>query len=146
MRSILLVPLVSRCLETIDVSIWRMFFYVCCSDCVGVCGKVCCVSAVVENRVFFSFGVLKYVVCLCRGCYGCCVFCLYCNAWSCMCSRMGSVNVSSCRCCMFVSCVHHVAVLNVAFCMTCSLLMLVEVARGDNMEEAYSRASLITSL
>ena len=34
---------------------------------------------------------------------------------------MGSVSVSSCRCCMFVSCVHHVAVLNAAICMTCSL-------------------------
>ena len=31
---------------------------------------------------------------------------------------MGSVSVSSCRCCMFVSCVHPVAVLNAAFCMT----------------------------
>ena len=39
---------------------------------------------------------------------------------------MGSMSVSSCRCCMFVSCVHPVAVLNAAFCMTCSLLMLVE--------------------
>ena len=38
---------------------------------------------------------------------------------------MGSVSVSSCICCMFVSCVHYVAVLNAAFCMTCSLLMLV---------------------
>ena len=37
---------------------------------------------------------------------------------------MGSVSVSSCRCCMFVSCVHPVAVLNAAFCMTCSLLMI----------------------
>ena len=46
------------------------------------------------------------------------------------------VSVSSCRCCMFVSCVHHVAVLNAAFCMTCSLLMLVEDERGDHMEEA----------
>ena len=36
---------------------------------------------------------------------------------------MGSMSVSSCKCCMFVSCVHHVAVLNVAFCMTCSLLL-----------------------
>ena len=43
---------------------------------------------------------------------------------------MGSVSVSSCRCCMFVSCVHPVAVLNAAFCKTCSLLMLVEDARG----------------
>ena len=33
---------------------------------------------------------------------------------------------------------------NAAFCMTCSLLMLVEDARRDHMEEAYSRAGLIT--
>ena len=37
-------------------------FYVCCSDCVGVCGNVCCVVAVVKNSGFFSLGVLKYVV------------------------------------------------------------------------------------
>ena len=37
--SILLLLLVARCLETIDVCIWRVCFYVCCSDCVGVCGK-----------------------------------------------------------------------------------------------------------
>ena len=40
-------------------------FYVCCSDCVGVvgvCGDVCCVAAVVKNIVFYSLGVLKYVV------------------------------------------------------------------------------------
>ena len=49
-------------------------FYVCCSDCVG---NVCCVAAVVKNSCFFSLVVLKYVVCLCRGCDGCCVFCLY---------------------------------------------------------------------
>ena len=58
-------------------------------------------------------------------------FCLYCEAWCCRCSSMGSVSVSSCRCYMFVSCVHPVAVLNAAFCMTCSLVMLVEEARGD---------------
>ena len=52
--------------------------------------------------------------------------CIY--AWSCMCSCMGSVMsclVSSCRWCMLVSCVHPVAVLNSALCMTYSLLMLV---------------------
>ena len=59
---------------------------------------------------------------------------------------MGSMSVSSCRCCMFVSRVHPVAVLNATFCMTCSLLMLVENARGDHMEEAYSRAGLMTAL
>ena len=92
-----------------------------CIDCVGVCGNVCCVAAVVEN--VFCLGVLKYVVCFCSGCVGCCVFCLYCEVWSCRCSCMGSVGVSSCKCCMFVSCVHPVAVLNAAICMTCSLLM-----------------------
>ena len=66
------------------------------------------------------------------------VFFLYCDAWSCRCSCMGNTSVSSCRYYMFVSCVHPVEVLNAAFCMTCSLLMLVEHARGDHMEEAYS--------
>ena len=119
-------------------------FYVGCSDCVVVCGNVCCVAAVVKDSGFFNLGVLKYVVCLCRGCDGYCVFCLYCEAWSCRCSCMGSMSVSSCRCCMFVSCVHPVAVLNATFCMTSSLL--VEDARGDHMEEAYSRAGLMTAL
>ena len=64
----------------------------------------------------------------------------------CRCSCMGSVSVSSYRCCMFVSCVHPVTLLNAAFCMTCSLFMLVEDARGDHMEETYSRAGLMTAL
>ena len=53
---------------------------------------------------------------------------------------------SSYRCCMFVSWVHPVAVFNAAFCMTYSLLMLVEDARGDHTDGAYSRAGLITAL
>ena len=32
------------------------------------------------------------------------------------------------------------------FCMTCSLLMLVEDARSNHMEETYSRSGLITAL
>ena len=59
---------------------------------------------------------------LCIGCDRCCVFCVYCEAWSCRGSCMESVSVSSYRCCMFVSCVHHVAVLNTAFCMTFSFI------------------------
>ena len=59
---------------------------------------------------------------------------------------MGSVSVSSCRHCMFVSCVHPVAVLNAAFCMTCSLLMLLEDEGGDHMEEAYARVGHMTAL
>ena len=37
MRSILLLPLVARCLETIDVCIWRMFMFLPWSV------EVCCV-------------------------------------------------------------------------------------------------------
>ena len=59
---------------------------------------------------------------------------------------MGSMSVSPCRGCMFVSCVHPVAVLNTAFYMTCSLLLLVEDARGDHMEETYSRVGFMTAL
>ena len=39
-----------------------------------------------------------------------------------------------------------VSVLNAAFCMACSLSMLVEDERGDHMEEAYSRPGLMTAL
>ena len=84
-----------------------------------------------------------FVVCLCDGCY---VFCLYCEVWSCRSSCMGSVGISSCRRCMFVSCVHPVSVLNADFYMTYSLLMLVEDAKGDQMEEAYTRAGFMTAL
>ena len=49
-------------------------------------------------------------------------------------------------CVLCASCVHPVAVLNAAFCMICSLLMLVEDAIGDHTEEAYSRVGLITAL
>ena len=31
-----------------------MYVYDCCSDCVGVCGNVCCVAAVVKNSVFLA--------------------------------------------------------------------------------------------
>ena len=50
---------------------------------------VCCVAALLKI-VFLSLGVFKIVVCLCRGCDGCCIFCLYCEVWSCRCSCMGS--------------------------------------------------------
>ena len=45
-----------------------------------------------------------------------------------------------------VSCVHHVAVFNAALGMTCSLLMLVDDVKSGHMEEAYSRAGLMTAL
>ena len=48
MRSILLLSLVARCLETIDVCIWRMFVFM--SVVVTVWG-VCSVAAVIEDSV-----------------------------------------------------------------------------------------------
>ena len=56
------------------------------------------------------------------------------------------MSVCLCRCCMFVSYVHPVVVLTIAFCMTYSLLILVEDARGDHIEESYSTAGLMTPL
>ena len=69
-------PRDNRCMYMAHVS-----FYVCCNGLWGggVCGNVCCVSTVVEDCVFL---VLE-----------CCVFCFYCDAWSCRCSFMGSMNV-----------------------------------------------------
>ena len=58
------------------------------------------------------------------------------RVWECECFVMQMLYV----------CVHPVEVLNAAFCMTCSLLMLVEDARGDHMQEAYCRAGLISAL
>ena len=44
---------------------------------------------------------------------------------------MSCVCVSSCRCCVFVSVVHPVAILSVFFCVICSLLMFVSDASCD---------------
>ena len=56
-------PRDNRCMYMANVC-----FYVCCTDCVGVCGKVGCVAAIVKDSGFLNLGVLKYVVCLYKGC------------------------------------------------------------------------------
>ena len=54
-RSILLLPLVARCLETLDVCIWRMFVFMSVVVTVwGVCGNVWYVAAVVKNSSFLA--------------------------------------------------------------------------------------------
>ena len=72
-RSILVFPLVALCQETIDVCIWRMFVIM--SVVVIVWGSVgiLVVYRPLLNIMFYSLGMLKYVVCLCKGCDGCCV-------------------------------------------------------------------------
>ena len=110
---ILLLPLVARCLERIDVCIWRMFVFM--SVVVTVWGSVgmFVVYRPLLKIVFFCLGVLKYVVCLCKGCHGCYVFCLYYDAWSCRCSCMGSMSVLSCGC-KFVCILWQFSMLNSA--------------------------------
>ena len=56
------------------------------------------------------------------------------------------VCVSSCRCCVFVSVVHPVAILSAVFCVICSLLMFVSDASGDHMVETYSSMGLVMAL
>ena len=56
---------------------------------------------------------------------------------------MDSVCVSSCRCCVFVSVVHTVAILSAVFCGICSLLMFLSDAIGDHMVETYSTMVLL---
>ena len=51
--SILLLPLVARCLEAIDVCIWCMFGFMSIVVTVwGVCGNVCCVASIAKDSVF----------------------------------------------------------------------------------------------
>ena len=59
---------------------------------------------------------------------------------------MGRVCVSSCRCCVFVSVVHPVDILNAVFCVICSLLMFVYDASSDHMVETYSSMGLVMAL
>ena len=110
--SILLLPLVARCLETIDVCIWHMFVFM--SVVVTVWGSV---GMIVVYRQLLKIVFLALECWSMLWMWWMLCFLLYCM-W------VLYVSVSSCRCCMFVSCVHHVAVLNAAFCITCSLLML----------------------
>ena len=57
-RSILILPLVhrdNRCMYMAHVC-----FYVCCSECVVVCGNVCCVATVVKDSVFKHWSVVVW--------------------------------------------------------------------------------------
>ena len=95
-------------------------------------------GSVIWEALLMYMVVLKNCIFLPWSVQVCCVVCLYCDALGCRCSCMGSMSVAMQ---MFVSCVHTVSVLNDAFCINYILLMLVEYARGDHMEDAYCRVS-----
>ena len=58
--SIVLLPLVARCLESIDVCIWHMFVLMSVVVTMRICGNVCSEPAVVEDGVL----ALEYKVCV----------------------------------------------------------------------------------
>ena len=102
-------------------------------------------SVVVSYSMLFFFGLggLFCVVNLLSGCVEClvCIFRLF--ACSCKWCLKGSVRVSSCRCCMFVSCVLPVVMRSAVFCMICSLFVSVSDMIGDHMVDAYSIMLLV---
>ena len=106
-----------------------------CADYVGVDVFHVCLNFFL--RLLWCWGLCQ---CLC------CDFCLICDACSWRCSFMGSMFVSSCICCVFVSVVHPVAILSAVFCVICSLVMFVSDAIGDHMVEAYSSMGLVMAL
>ena len=74
----------------------------------------------------------------CSVCSGCCVFYLRCDACSAICCLIGSMLVSSCRCCVLVSRVHPVVIHSAVFCAVCSLFVFVSDKIGDQIELPYS--------
>ena len=63
-----------------------------------------------------------------------------------VCMYVCSMYVLSCRCCVFVSVVHPVAILSAVFCVICSLLIFVSDAIGNHMVETYSSMGLVIAL
>ena len=59
---------------------------------------------------------------------------------------MGSVEVSACRCLIFVSCVQPVMVLSAVFCIICSLFVFVCDTIGDHIVFAYSSIGSVIAL
>ena len=79
-------------------------------------------------------------------CSGSCACCLSCDLCNFMCVSMGSIFVSVCRWCVFVSSVQPVIVRSAEFCIVCSLFMFVFDMMGDQIVLAYSRMGLVIAL
>ena len=114
-------------------------------SCVIVSGGVSVLVVVVKDCLLFSLAGGSCVVSWCSvgsGSYACC---LSCDLWVFMCF-MGSIFVSVCRCCVFVSSVHPVIVRSAEFCIVCNLFMFVFDMMGDQIVLAYSRIGLVIVL
>ena len=80
---------------------------------------------------------------MCSGSWACCLSCDPCNF---MCVSMGSIFVSVCRWCVFVSSVQPVIVRSAEFCIVCSLFICVFNMMGDQIVLAYSRMGLVIAI
>ena len=86
------------------------------------CADVCCVLVSGVVLMFVVYLVLLNVVCflslrvgLCMvslWCDSCCAFCLICDACSFVLGMVVFLFYHMCRCCVFMSCVHPVTVIN----------------------------------
>ena len=72
--------------------------------------------------------------------------CLSCDPWSSMCISIGSIFVSVCRWCVFVSSVHPVIFRSAEFYIVCNLFMFVFDMMGDQILLAYFRMGLVIVL
>ena len=110
---------VQRCAlvsEVVTVAVWMRFkFCLVYADVTFLSVLMCMVYLLLLKAVcFLSLGVVCFVSGW-SGCVGCCDFCLICDACSCKWVCRGSISVSSCKCCMFMSCVQPVAMRSAVF-------------------------------
>ena len=86
------------------------------ADEVRFCVNVdCVIVVVVKDCLFFVSFILCENCEFVSGCVGCWLFCLSCDECSLRCTFSGSMLVSLCKCWMFVSDVHPVAILSAMF-------------------------------
>ena len=50
--------------DIIYIYMAHVCFYVCCSDCVGVCGIFYCVAAVVKDSVVYPWSIEVWCMCV----------------------------------------------------------------------------------
>ena len=74
---------------------------------------------------FMSLGCRGYSVNGCSVCSDCCAFCLKCDACSYRCYLIGSMLVSSCKCCVLASLVHPESMPSTVFCIIFSFFAFV---------------------
>ena len=127
-RKIFSLSLAARCWETMLLCLSCIFAFM--SAVVSSLGSVgMCVEyrGLLKVVGFISRCEVLCVVFCVVGVMGIVLFCLTCDACNCKCFCMERMLISSCRCCMFVSCVHLVQALRVAFLHD---LQFVDAGRG----------------